>query len=191
MKSISIYLLLLSATVLALALNSCSKQSAEAANSANVHVIADVTKSPSGAVPDFSWNDGNNDIKFSEFTKGKVVFLNFWGTWCGPCRKEIPDIIEISKELNGKDFIVVGIPLERDRTTDAMITKVSEFVAKTGIPYVNVIDAEQKLAQAFGGIEGVPTTYIINDSGEVIERIVGMRDKNTFMTSIRKANPKL
>lgn len=114
--------------------------------------------------------------------KGKVVFINFWGTWCPPCRREIPDIIEINKELSGKDFIVVGIAMER---ASDPISQVQSFAEKNGINYINFINIPE-LSEAYGGIPAVPTTFIVDKNGNIAEKIVGMRDKAGFMQSINR-----
>jgi thiol-disulfide isomerase/thioredoxin len=136
-------------------------------------------------VPDFVWNDNGKQVKLSEFAKGKVIFINFWGTWCPPCRKEIPDIIEISKDE--KDVVVVGIALERVKDR---IKQVQDYVQKTGIPYINVTGEDKvigSIVAAFGGINAVPTTFIVNKSGVIAEQIVGSQSKAEFLNSIKKA----
>ncbi len=148
-----------------------------------VYAIDNVGQPVSGKAVDFTWTENGNSKQFSELTKGKVVFLNFWGTWCPPCRKEIPDIIEISKDLKDDDFIIIGIAMERN-PNDA-INKVSNYVNSKGIPYINVI-ANSEIIGAYGGVQAVPTTIIIDKNGNIAERIVGMRDKAQFMQSINK-----
>jgi len=80
----------------------------------SVFTLDKVTPAPKGKAHNFTWKDGSKTVSFADYTKGKVVLLNFWGTWCGPCRMEIPDIIGVSKDLKDKDFVVIGIPLEND-----------------------------------------------------------------------------
>ena len=163
----------------------CSETKAEneVANT-NVFAINSVVTATDGTVANFNFTDKNgNKTSFKEFTKGKVVFVNFWGTWCPPCRKEIPDIIEIQKELSNKDFMVVGIALERDQA--AAITNVANFASKNGINYTNFI-GNNEIQNAYGGISAVPTTYIIGKDGKIAEKIVGMRSKADFMTSINR-----
>ncbi len=136
-----------------------------------------------GTAVDFKFTHNGKETTFSEFTKGKVVFLNFWGTWCPPCRKEIPDIIEIQKELGNKDFVVIGIATkERDRDP---VAKVTSFSKAQGINYINFIWVDE-LLKAYGGVSAVPTTYIIGADGKIAEVIVGMRAKSQFMKSISK-----
>ncbi|OGU95145.1 MAG: hypothetical protein A2220_03215 [Ignavibacteria bacterium RIFOXYA2_FULL_35_10] len=147
--------------------------------------IETVAKQKQGFAVDFTWKENGNSTKFSDFTKGKVVLLNFWGTWCPPCRREIPDLVEVSKELANKDFVLIGIALERGADVTSNITKVSDFMKSNGIPYNNFIGVEA-ITNAYGGIAAVPTTYIIDKNGKISETIVGMRGKSDFMESIKR-----
>ncbi len=163
-----------------------SKAGNEAANTsagASVFPITSVITSTDGTVADFTFMDNGKKVTFKEFTKGKVVFLNFWGTWCPPCRKEIPDIIEIYKEYKNKDFIVIGIALEKDQMT--AINGVAKYANSNGINYTNFI-GNKEIQNAYGGISAVPTTYLIGKDGKIAEKIVGMRSKADFVTSINR-----
>lgn len=148
-----------------------------------VHKLVSVAKSPAtGMATDFTWEANGKKMSLSEVGKGKIVFLNFWGTWCPPCRREIPDIVEISNEM--KNVVVVGVALERTGTD-----KLVEFIEKNKIPYSNIVgeDSEMgKLMQAYGGISAVPTTFIIKD-GRIVSTIVGGRNKDFFQQEIKKA----
>jgi thiol-disulfide isomerase/thioredoxin len=150
-----------------------------------VMMIESVGKAKQGSAVDFTWKEGNNTIKFSDYSKGKVVLLNFWGTWCPPCRREIPDLVEVSKELANKDFVIIGIALERGDNINANSTKVADFMRSNSIPYYNFMGI-QELVNAYGGIPAVPTTYIIDKTGKISETIVGMRGKADFMQSINR-----
>lgn len=151
--------------------------------SPKVFGINDVQTAEKNKVVDFTFTEDGKKIKFSELTKGKVVFLNFWGTWCPPCRRELPDIVEIAKELKDKDIVVCGVALERDAST--AVKTVTDFAAKNGIIY-RLFIGNAELQTAYGGISAVPTTFIIDKNGNIVETIVGMRDKEAFMKSIKK-----
>ncbi|MBI5326031.1 MAG: TlpA family protein disulfide reductase [Ignavibacteriae bacterium] len=150
-----------------------------------VYQIESVGKAKQGSAIDFSWKENGNTVSFLNYTKGKVVLLNFWGTWCPPCRREIPDLIEVSKDLVNKDFVLIGIALERGSDNNANATKVADFMKNNGIPY-NIFIGIQDLVNAYGGIPAVPTTYIIDKTGKISETIVGMRGKSDFLESINR-----
>src|SRR5688572_27362432 len=80
-----------------LAKNEVATKEAAAPAASSVATVESVSAAKSGKATDFAWKADGKTVSFSEFTKGKVTFLNFWATWCPPCRREIPDIIEISK----------------------------------------------------------------------------------------------
>ncbi len=144
-----------------------------------VYVIDAVT--PRGQiVPDFTWKQGNTTNTFSQVTKGKIVVLNLWATWCGPCRKEIPDLIELANER--KDVMVIGVSVDDANKLSAVVN----FVEKNGIQYLSLMDSAKKLSQAFGGITAIPTTFIIKD-GVIKQKIVGARSKLQFIEAVNQA----
>ena len=177
----------------ALILVSCGKQQADAqtqnttqaaAPAVKVFSISDVKSQGTNKAPDFSWTENGKAVKFSEATKGKVVFLNFWGTWCPPCRAEIPDIIEISNEFASKGLVVIGMANERVAGDEA-ISKVKEFAASKNISYTNFI-SNQEVRELYGGINFIPQTFIIDKQGNIVETINGMRKKDEFIEIINK-----
>ncbi len=155
-----------------------------------VFKVTNVDNAVENKMVDFTYSDNGKNIKLSELTKGKVVFLNFWGTWCGPCKREIPDIIQLTKDLKDKDFIVIGVALEGKVETESEIEsaykKVVSFAGKSNIDY-HLFIGTLDLVKAYGGISAVPTTYIIDKNGNIVESIVGARDKEGFLSSIKKA----
>ncbi len=170
----------------------CQAKAETNANSKTpVYTMTSVGTAKEGYSVDFKYQQDGKERSFAELTKGKVVFLNFWGTWCGPCRREIPDIIEIGKDLKGKDFIIIGIAMEQPQTISAAdaTKKVVDYGTDKGMNYINFV-ADSKVTNdiknAYGKIPAVPTTYIIDRNGKIIEKIVGGRDKATFMSSIEK-----
>ncbi len=155
---------------------------------ANVIVVGTVTPAKGKGPVEFTWQEGGAEKLFSEAAKGKVLLVNFWGTWCPPCREEIPALVEISKDLKDKDFLMVGVALERDPAT--ALETVGKFASQNSIPYYVFVDAEEKLApeygKAFGPIEAVPTTYIFDKKGKLAQKIVGGKTKDEFMSYINK-----
>ena len=106
-------------------------------------------------------------VRSSDF-KGKVVVIDFWATWCPPCREEIPGYIEMTKK-HGKDgLVIIGISLDQ-----AGPWVVRPFIAKSGINYPIVMGDDATVA-AFGGVEGIPTTFLIDRDGMIRDKKVGM-----------------
>jgi cytochrome c-type biogenesis protein len=180
----SLFKLILILFVSFITFNSCSDNSQK--SNSKIYVIDGVIQNSEFQFVDFTFIKDGKSTKFSEFVKNKPVFLNFWGTWCPPCRKEIPDIIEISKE-NKDNLIVTGIALERSDNIEGRKSSVFEYASSNGIDYVNfIIDPkiERDLIMAYGGINAVPTTYMLSSDGKLDEKIVGMRSKEQFMQFI-------
>ncbi len=155
-----------------------------------IYEIVEIGQAANGKITDFSFLDENGKkVSISSIIKDKYVFLNFWATWCPPCRAEIPDIIEIQNELRSKDLIVIGIALEREKTMDASIKKVQDFAGKNKINYMNFLlkdDLKKTLATSYEGIPYIPTTILVDKKGDIFEKIQGQRTKDDFLGSINK-----
>jgi len=119
--------------------------------------------------PDFSLKslDGN-EVKLSDF-QGKVVFLNFWATWCGPCRAEVKDIDALYHTLKDEDFTVMAVDIKEDKR------KIKSFMKKFGIDFPVYLDASGEIAGQWA-VTGIPTTYIIAPDGYILGKAVGPRD---------------
>jgi thiol-disulfide isomerase/thioredoxin len=144
--------------------------------------VTDVKKLDEVNPPDFRFNLNGKDISFRDFIQGKNVILNFWATWCPPCKAELPNLVAISKEYKSKNWIVVGVVLEREEY-DVQKTKVAEFLKEKGIGYTNIIGTSEmidKLTIAYGGVSGIPTTFFINNSGKIFNTQVGSMEKSGF-----------
>lgn len=149
-----------------------------------VYEIANVEKPVKGKAIDFSFMKDGKEVKFSEVSKNKVVFLNFWGTWCPPCKREIPDIIKLQKDLSDKNFEVFGVALERPGYDP--VDRVKNYSSKKGINYTNFVDSDNDLNKAYGGIRAVPTTIIIDRDGKIVKAIQGARSYDQFLADIKK-----
>lgn len=131
----------------------------------------------SGTAPAFTLPDlSGRGVSLADF-KGKVVVLDFWATWCPPCRKEIPDFITIQNEYGSKGVQVVGIALDE-------LPKVQDFVRSNGMNYP-VLMGNDAITALYGGIEGIPTTFIIDRNGKITERFEGYRPRQTFVDAIK------
>lgn len=130
---------------------------------------------------DFTWKNTEEITQSLSDHRGKVVLINFWATWCVPCRKEIPDLIEINSELDEELFTLIGVSV--DEASD--IEKVDLFIQNQNINYLNVLD-DGRLTKQFGSIRAIPTTIIIDKEGTVQETIVGVRTKDQFLELIQQ-----
>jgi thiol-disulfide isomerase/thioredoxin len=152
-----------------------------------VYEIVEISSSSEGKMTNFFFNDDKgNKHSLMDITEGKYTFLNFWGTWCPPCRHEIPAIIELQKELESEGLIVIGVAMER---AENPMEAVSTFSKSRNLNYVNFTASREvvgKLAQTYNGVDAVPTTFLVNKSGEIFERIRGARSKEEFKASLDK-----
>lgn len=101
--------------------------------------------------------------------KGKVILVNFWATWCAPCRKEIPELIDLYSSMKGDGLMVVGIAVDNEGTS-----VVEPFVEKEGINYPIVIDTSRSIESNFEAMYGLPTTYVVNPDGQIVRRVLGI-----------------
>lgn len=160
---------------------------AEPGNTApnTISAIEAATPTASSKAPDFKLQtiDGKQ-LRLSDY-KGKAVILNFWATWCPPCRAEIPDMIELQKKYSSKKFSFIGVVVNDD------VEKVQRFVKEKGINYP-VAMGDDATASAYGqfiegGMRGIPTSFVINAKGEILGYFVGGQEKATFEEAIQKA----
>lgn len=162
----------------------------KAVSSPGVFELSEVGERTENKLVNFYFKNIDKNESIKDYATGKYIFLNFWGTWCPPCRREIPEIIEIQKELKD-ELVVIGVALERQPDFESAGKNVSEFVAANGINYLNVVvpsasPLRMKIAGAYGGIQAVPTTFLIDKDGNIFETIVGSRSKAEFMQSINR-----
>ncbi|MFC1718361.1 redoxin domain-containing protein [Candidatus Poribacteria bacterium] len=129
--------------------------------------------------PDFTLSDlGGQEVSLSN-SRGKVIIVDFWATWCGPCVKEIPHFIELNDEYGEQDFAMIGISMDRNGTE-----VVESFVEKHQIDYP-ILMSDGKVEIAYGGIQSIPTTFVVDKAGKIQRRYVGYRDKAVFEADIK------
>lgn len=135
---------------------------------ASVAKAAEVAASPVVAVaPAWKLKDVNGVEVTSAQFKGKVVVVDFWATWCPPCREEIPGYIQLVKKYGKDGLVIVGVSLDQ-----AGPSVVKTYAEKTGVNYPLVMGDDEVVA-AFGGMEAIPTTFLIDRDGKIRDRKVG------------------
>ncbi|MFU2157836.1 peroxiredoxin family protein [Caldisericum sp. AR60] len=146
-------------------LTGCSQTSTN--NTANANNTTAQTGNDRETAPDFSWKDNNgNVVKLSDL-KGKVVLLDFWATWCGPCRMTIPHVEAIYEKYKDKGVVVIGINLDQDD-----LSKVQQFIKEQGMKYLVVADPNSKVAGLYG-VNSIPRFFIIDKNGKIAKMIIG------------------
>jgi len=121
--------------------------------------------------------DGTN-VKLTDY-KGKVVLLNFWATWCGPCKLEIPEFVEAYERYRDKGFVILGVLSEDDPSQQALQTFMSEF--KMNYP---VMRQHAELEESFGTLWALPTSFVIDRKGQVCSKHMGPFSKEALEREI-------
>lgn len=109
---------------------------------------------------------------------GKVIILDFWATWCPPCKKEIPGYISLYNRYKDKGLVIIGVTFESGSPTE-----IRQFAQQMGINYPLVL-GNRDIMMAYGGITGYPTTYVIDRSGKIHQRYEGYRPDAVFEKDI-------
>lgn len=133
------------------------------------------------AAPDFELKvvQSNKSVKLSDL-KGKAVLLNFWATWCEPCKVEMPWLVDFQKKYGSQGLQIVGVAM--DDTEDSDIAK---FTQKMGVNYP-ILKGTEKVADQYGGINGLPELFFIDRSGNIVEHDLGLRGADVIENGIKK-----
>jgi thiol-disulfide isomerase/thioredoxin len=133
----------------------------------------------SAAPLQFTLKDMNGvDVKLANF-KGKVILLNFWATWCGPCRAEIPSLVELQQQY-GKDLVVLGV------SVDDPIEKLKPYATEMKMNYpVLVGNGREDVQDAYGPLWGIPVSVFIDRDGKIAQKHSGIASKEQFEREIK------
>jgi peroxiredoxin len=162
-----------SALVMGIALSGCNSQLQK--------VRASQTKPPAERkkAPEFTLKDADGKtVRLSDY-RGKVLLVNFWATWCAPCRIEIPWFIEFEKKYKDQGFAVLGVSMDEDGW-DA----VKPYLARAQINY-RVLLGDDITAQSYGGVESMPTSFVVDKEGKVASVHVGLINKSDYENEIK------
>ncbi len=120
--------------------------------------------------PDFSLKDLNGkEVAIKQF-RGKVVFLNFWATWCGPCKEEMPSLEFLRQQFKAKNFVLLTISVDYEGKKP-----IQEFMNKHQYTFPVLVDAKGETLDLFE-VKGIPTTFLIDKKGKMVGKAIGPRD---------------
>ena len=131
--------------------------------------------------PDFTLQslDGKT-VSLSEF-KGKAVLVNFWATWCGPCKIETPWLVELQNEYGSQGLQIVGVAMD-----DSGKDEIERFAKDMGMNYP-VLLGKEAVGEAYGGVPALPESFFVGRDGKIVDKIMGIEGKADIETAIKKA----
>lgn len=129
--------------------------------------------------PNFTLKDENGtNVSLADY-KGKVVLLNFWATWCGPCQIEIPWFMQFEQEYKSRGFAVLGVSMDDDGWQ-----AVKPFIASRKVNY-RILLGNDSVSQLYGGLDALPTSFLIDREGRLAYTHVGLAGKNEYLDEIQ------
>lgn len=128
--------------------------------------------------PDFALKDAHGQLVHLADYRGKVVLLDFWATWCGPCGEEIPWFTEFQRKYKDRGFAVLGVSMDDDGWK-----VINPFVALKKINY-RVVLGDDQTGDLYGGLEALPTTFVIDRYGRIASVNVGLASRKDFQDAI-------
>jgi len=143
---------------------------------------------PAFTLPDL----GGKEVSLSSY-KGKAVMINFWATWCGPCKVETPWLIELRQKYAAQGFEVLGVDTEGDDLEPGdkagwakAETNAGKFVAEMKVPYPVLLNGDS-ISRDFGGLDDLPASFFVDRQGKVVAATVGLNSESDIEDNIKKA----
>ena len=130
--------------------------------------------------PDFALKDADGKVVHISDYKGKVVLLDFWATWCGPCKIEIPWFVDLQRKNKDRGFEVLGVSMDEEGWET-----VKPFLSEMGVNY-RVVIGNDSTAQLYGGVDAMPTTFLIDRSGKIAAVHVGLASRKEFVDEVEQ-----
>jgi peroxiredoxin len=132
--------------------------------------------------PDFQLKDlDGKSVQLSDL-RGKAVLLNFWATWCPPCKIEMPWFVDIQKQYGPQGLQIVGVAMDEGNAHDA----VAKFAKEMELNYI-VLLGNDKVADQYGGVDALPTTFYIGRDGKIVTRVFGLVSHGEIEDNVRAA----
>ena len=141
--------------------------------------------------PPFSLEDlGGKKVSLADY-KGKALLINFWATWCGPCKVETPWLVDLRNQYAPKGFEVLGVSTDDiDRDDVKMLgsekKEIADFVERMHMPYPVLIEGD-KLSKPYGGLDAMPTSFFVDRNGKIVAATMGISSKDDIEANIKKA----
>ncbi len=131
--------------------------------------------------PDFTLDSLEGQSMRLSDLRGKAVLLNFWATWCGPCKIEMPWFIELQKQYGPQGLQIVGVAMDDSSKED-----IAKFAKEMGVNYP-VLLGKEAVGDAYGGVPALPESFFIGRDGKIVDKIIGLKGRGEIEESIRKA----
>lgn len=140
--------------------------------------VSRITKS--GPAPDFTLDtlDGKS-MRLSDL-RGKAVLLNFWATWCGPCKIEMPWFVELQKQYGSQGLQIIGVAMD-----DSGKDEIAKFAKEMGVNYP-VLLGKEAVGDEYGGIPALPETFFIGRDGKIVDRIIGLKGRAEIEDAVKE-----
>jgi peroxiredoxin len=131
--------------------------------------------------PDFNLLtlDGQK-VKLSDY-RGKAVLLNFWATWCPPCKVEMPWFVDLQKQYAKDGLIVLGVAMD-----DSEPAQIAKFASELGVNYTVLLGTD-KVSDDYGDVQYLPTTFFIGRNGAIVDKLTGLLDRKDIEDDVKKA----